>query len=543
LKFMRALVAAAAAALCLTSPAAAQPNVVPGRNVSLSSLNAVLALGRSGAFPNGINGCAESTTACNVGVGNLPWQQPMNANHPFISFLFARVANDRIEQISDRSFVKHGFFATNSGGCGTCQHPGSGQLLGPNCSDTYSTTNNGDNFWLGPADEIDPWTGAWTPQCSHFDSGEPAVAAPFNCDGNRSLSQGQAGALGSVGHRVRVRDADFNVPGAQFFAQAQYTTQGEAETLRNNNTGYRQFNATWNGATWGLSMFGSLVHDSVLRAWTGATLTSNTNGADDGRVFVAVKVTGPVNGLYHYEYAVHNRDNKRGVSSVRFPVCAEAIVVDAAFRDIDQDGANDWTVTRTATEVVFSTTTNPLRWNSFFNFSFDSDAGPAAAAIGLDQFSAGAGAASFTVDSTGPVELYNVNLGGGCGTPDVPDLHAAGNPAKATLGNNNFAIEVTGVAPNAPLLLWASALDGSLNLTPNCAIHMNVAGLFLNLGLNADANGKRLLTLPIPNDPSFEGFHVNFLMWEIQAGGAISNQADPSNTLRVRIGNSISGCP
>ena len=38
--------------------------------------------------------------------------------------------------------------------------------------------------------------------------------------------------------------------------------------------------------------------------------------ASDGRVFVGVRVTGPVQGRYHYEYAVHNRDNRRGLRSL-----------------------------------------------------------------------------------------------------------------------------------------------------------------------------------------------------------------------------------
>ncbi len=544
MKLARSLIAVAAFAVALTAGSAfAQPNAVPGRDLKLNSLNGLLTMGRTGTFPNGMNGCAESTTSCNPGTNNIPWNQAMGATHPFISFIFARQMNGRLEQISDRSYVKHGFFATNSNGCGVCQNPGTSALLGLNCSDTYATSNNGDNFWLAPAEEINPWTGAWVPACSHFDKGEPPVALAQQCDGIRSLSTAQANALGPVGHRVRVPDSSFNVTGAQFFYQGMYTTQGEPESNRGNNMGWKPFNATWTGSSWSLQQFGSITYNSVLSAWTGATVTSNTNGTDDGRVYVAVKITGPTNGLYHYEYAVHNRDNSRGVNAFRLPVCSAALVANAGFKDTDTDASNDWTFTRNPTEIVFNTANNPLNWNEFFNFWFDSDAGPVSAAITLDEAAAGAGAAQFSVPTSAPSELYNVNLGGGCGTAGAPDLHATGSPAKATLGNATFGIETTNVAPGASTLLWASALDGSLALNGSCTLGMNVAGLFLQLPMTANGSGVAALPLAIPVDPTLEGVHVNFATWEIVLDGAVAHQANLSNTLRVRIGNSILGCP
>ena len=114
------------------------------------------------------------------------------------------------------------------------------------------------------------------------------------------------------------------------------------------------------------------------------TITSNTNGnpdagPSDGRVYVAVKVTGPTNGKYHYEYAVHNRDNKGGVGVFRVPSCPSAIVSGVGFHDVDvpASAANDWTFANNGSELTWTAPAgNSLRWNMLFNFWFDSDAAP-----------------------------------------------------------------------------------------------------------------------------------------------------------------------
>jgi hypothetical protein len=162
--FLLPVLLAAGAAL------SAQANTDPQIDLKLAAIDDLRALGREGAFPNGINGCAFATTACNEGTRQISWQQAMDPDHPFITFLLAREHEGRFEQISDRSYVKHGFFALSSSFCGSCQGT-DGTVLGLGCSDTYSVGNNGDNFWLGPPDEIDPWRGEWDPVCSHFDRG------------------------------------------------------------------------------------------------------------------------------------------------------------------------------------------------------------------------------------------------------------------------------------------------------------------------------------------------------------------------------------
>lgn len=523
-----------------------QSNTVAGMDVKLHALGVLKALGREGDFPGGVNGMAESTTACNVGSVNIPWFEPMDPRHPLIAPIVVRETSGRFEQISDRSYIKHGFYATNLDQCGSCQYPGSGHYLGVNCSDTYGTNNNGDNYYLGPPDEIDPWLGVWDPICSHFDRGEPPVDPPADCDGKRSFTEQQAENLGPVGHRVQVLDADLNVADATFYFQGQYVIAGEAESLRGDNTGSRLFIPAWNGSRWTItvpSLDNPTVYGSILQRWSGASLDSTTNGADDGRVFVAVKVTGPSAGLYHYEYAVHNRDNHRGVATFRVPVCASARVVNLGFHDVDQDASNDWTVTRSASEIRFETAANPLLWNTIFSFRFDSDAAPVASTALLDQYLSGIGLPFLSIATSAPLEVDNVYLGDGCGAPSAPLLYATGSPPKGSLGNSTFGIEVAGNDPLSLSYLLASGFAATTPLSSSCNLYMSPAGILVAGVFPADANGILTIPAPIPNDPSLEGVTVNVQSVENQAGGVLWGQYALSNGLGVRLGSSIPSCP
>src|SRR5690349_9264810 len=180
-----------AALAALDAGALAQSNTVPGTDVKLGALVPVQVLGHGGAHPTGYTAITLGTTACNVGTVDVPWIAAMQANHPVVAFLVARELNGRMRQISDRSYVKHTFSALSNSLCTPCQNPSNGTFLGVGCSDTYSAANNSDAYHLGPAWEIDPWLGSWTPACSYFDQGDPAASPPQDCDSFRSLTSGQ----------------------------------------------------------------------------------------------------------------------------------------------------------------------------------------------------------------------------------------------------------------------------------------------------------------------------------------------------------------
>jgi hypothetical protein len=528
--------------LACAATLAAQPNVRPGTNVSnfISGIGSPFSGNRFGAFPNGQQAFGVSTTSCNVGTVNVPWLVDMNHDHPQIGMMMYREFNGRFEQISLFNGVKHGFVSTNSPGfgCGSCPG-GAGTSLVVGCTDTYDAGLNYDHFWLAPPNEINPWTGLWTSRGSHFDRGFPPVAPPQDTDNVRSpINFGGAAA----GHRNLVWDQGLNVTGATFYYAAVYNILGEPEANRENNWANQRFVPSWNGTQWTWSITGNHVQQPAIYRWTGATVNSATNNAGaDGRFYVAVKVTGPVNGVYRYEYAVFNRDNNRQGGAVRIPVCAGATISNELFRDVDQTAGNNWTITRTATELVFTSpagNTNNLTWGNLFNFGFDCDASPLAGNVSIDQAIAGAGNASVTVASTCPLDARNLFLGAGCGTPALPVLSANG---QARLGNATFALNVRNVAAASANLMVLSAVPANLNFGA-CTFYIDPNQVLASIALTADGAGVVTLPIAIPNVASLDGSSFAAQNAELQAGGAFSGLLDLSSGLKVKLGILNAGC-
>ena len=525
----------------------AQSNAVAGRDLMLVNTWALEQYQRVGTYPNGRGAMGAWTTVCNRGTAPIPFTAAMNPDHSFIHYMVCRESDGRFVQISSRGGVKHTFGSSNDPStCGSCAGPGNYNQVEVGCSDTYANYQAVDHYWLGPPDEVDPWIGTWVPQCSFFDRGEPAVSPSQACDGIRSLSQGQASALNSsVNHQMAVHDADFLVPGATFYHQSGYMCPGEPELNRLNNLGSRGLLPTWNGTRWQFADTGMYINGTVLQRWSGATITSNTNGNDDGRFYVAVKVTGPVNGLYRYEYAIHNRDNDRGLGAFRIPVCPQARVVNLGFRDIDQDPLNQWTAARSGAEITFTTNGNPLRWNALFNFWFESDAAPVVGqALSLDQHDIGPGALTVQVQGTAPLGLYNQVLGAGCGSPVPPVLYGAGAPARATIGNASFSLGCSGNPVGVPVGFVLSFSQGSTQLAAGCTLYSSsLATASSPIMAVSDAAGTAGASLAVPNSPSLEGMSLDFQAFNLRTGGALLSAFDLSNGLRVRVGNLVSGCP
>ncbi|MGE3171549.1 MAG: hypothetical protein AB7O97_02915 [Planctomycetota bacterium] len=529
---------ACAAALC--PPALSQSNVVPGLDARLTHLEDPSMFGRRGpAFPDGEVGMTYSYYMCNSGSVVIPWlapsggTQPMATQHPMTAFLVAREDGDRIVQITDlRTFVKHAHGAANtSGACGTCQHPGTNAAIGVDCTDAYSAATNANRYYLGPQEEVDPWLGTWEPIHSYFDRGDPDVGFPQNQDGVRSLTSGAF--ADPVQHLVTLRERDLVEPGRFLYAM-HLVVAGEAGAAHLDNMGYREMVPTFDGAVWTFGD-GPLAYTtgSVLDAWTGASVQSAGNGADDGAFFVAVKVTEPTPGTFHYEYAVHDFDNARGAATLRIPLCASATLSGPGFRDVDDDPLNDWTAQRIGDELVFQAPAgNALQWNQLFNFWFDCDMPPVAGAVELDQALPGPGALSVAVGAevpAGPAAL--ADLGPGCGAPP-PALTGNGLP---TLGNAAFALDVA-AAPGAAVLLFYSVLSTAQQLAPGCTQYLDAAGLVTHEFLLLDGAGAGSFAVPVPNDPLLDGVDVYWQAAELAAGGPVFSAFAVSNGVGTRLG-------
>ncbi|HEX5052932.1 MAG TPA: hypothetical protein VFZ65_14240 [Planctomycetota bacterium] len=489
------------ASLAAMQGLAAQSNKVSGLDGNLYDISSPTVWGRRGpAYPGGEIGFSAANYMCNPGTVQIPWQAAMQPNHPKFGFMIVRVQNDRMVQISDYSYIKHAFTSINgnSGPCAPCQGTGGlgGTVMGIGCYDVYGAGNNGDRFYLGPPDELDPWLGVWTPVGSYFDHGDPNVGGAAAMDGVRSLTSSQVNAFDVVKNRVTVKESELGIAGATYYYQIHLIHQGEALEKRGNNLRSRGVNLTWNGSSWSAGNVGSSVSGSVLTRWSGASYDQAANGTDDGQFGIAVKVTGPTNGLYHYEYAVQNIDNNRGSAAFRLPVCAGARVQNLGFRDIDANPLNDWTTSVTNTEIAFlAAAGNSQRWNQLFNFWFDCDVAPVAGSATFDEATPGPGALSFTVPTQVPGLQPSVYLGAGCGTPAL-DIFPNGVPSA---GNASFAIDAAS-DPSTPFLLFFSDMEASSSLGSGCTLFLDMGTLSV-IGLYS-TNAAGTASIPVPVAPS-----------------------------------------
>ncbi|HKB16047.1 MAG TPA: hypothetical protein VKF62_08270, partial [Planctomycetota bacterium] len=89
--------------------------------------------------------------------------------------------------------------------------------------------------------------------------------------------------------------------------------------------------------------------------------------------------------------------------------------------------------------------------------------------------------------------------------------------------------------------------DGTQPVAPGCDLQIAgtiPANIFVLPPVAPDGSGVATFPLPVPNDASLEGTHLNFHAAEVQAGtGAVLGLFDLSDGLRVRLGSAGSNCP
>ena len=533
----------AIAAVC--SDALAQSNSRgPGYDGALTNISSATYYGRRGAaYPGGELGLAFQNTLCNPGTIPVEWRAPMQPDHPKFSFMVAREVNGRLVQLSDWSYCKHAFLSLNTGGAsspcaGSCiQPPAGSSQLGIQCSDVYTAGNNASRTYLGPPVEIDPWLGTWNPVGSYFDIGDPAQSGyPAAADGVRSLNQAVFNG-DAVENRVTLREADVQTTvgtGVPLFFQIQVIHEGEPVGNRGNNIMSRPFTLTKTATAWSTSTTGSAAFGSIMSRWTGANMTMGGNGNDDGRFAIAVKVSGPTNGIWHYEYVVHNIDNNRGGASFRLPVCNGARVTNFGFRDIDTDPLNNWTPTYANGEVAFTApANNPHNWNTLYNFWFDCDVAPTSGNATIDQARVGPGALTVSVPTTVPGLQPALYLGAGCGVP-TGELVINGIPSA---GNAGFALSVTGEA-NSAVLVYFSENDISFGLGSGCNLFLDPSVMSLAAVVGLDPAGAG--SLPIPVAPGQVPATLTFQGATLLSSPPLFGLIGLTNGLKVRFAST--GC-
>jgi len=159
----------------------------------------------------------------------------------------------------------------------------------------------------------------------------------------------------------------------------------------------------------------------AINAWTGATVNAiEPVVGTDGRAFVGYKVSGPVAGVWHYEYAIYNQNLDRGIQSFSVPGgCGMGTPGNLEFHaPLNHPGFADdgtvgnagysnvpWTAQSGAAASWHTETfaqnpnANALRWGTLYNFRFETGTPPVATNATIGFYKTGA---PITVPVLGP---------------------------------------------------------------------------------------------------------------------------------------------
>jgi hypothetical protein len=379
----------------------------------------------------GVTAYSVGTTSVNLGDVDLEWYANSN-RHPRMPMNMFSFKGGRLVQIG-YSWCKDGFCALQLNECGSCQPAGSGcpQLLGPGCSDPYSSSLNGSQGGLAPRWQCDPSTGEFT---------YPPVGLPA--------------AAPTVGRRIQVAQADLSPqqnPGAMFYVDSMYLhpQDYEAGNQLNNASYKRMVVGTLNSQGYRLTPTGStFLGKPAIFAWadnSDSVVIEPVDIPNDGRVFVASDYVDNGDGTYRYNYAVYNLTSKDAINGISIPLPAGVEISDAEFKfpahhSGDPYSNDAWVISEdggylTFAGVEFSENpdANAVRWCMMYNFSFTADAEPATGDVVLDRFESNStidapglivpGGASNPYDLNGDgvvngsdVGIFFTQWGAGCGS-------------------------------------------------------------------------------------------------------------------------------
>ena len=385
--------------------AVAGPDLIVG---DIGQFGGLVQLGSSA----GQVGLAMGTTSCNNGNQLLDFLELPSPSHPLVTQNLYRMSggpsNDgRFEQIG-QGWVKHTFGADQDNACNFgCIPHSDATRLGVGCSDPYTAPQNGAQTnanpgALGSRAWINPFTGAFSTN-----------PRPENHTGHTHTP---------TSHRVLVNATDLNTTmnaGATYYAEVQYDTSQEyawcqthpAECNMFNNASYRRY--TVNGTTsFTFTAAAATVREQpATHAWTGATSsTIEPAPGVDGRAYVVYKVTNPSAGVWHYEYAIHNRNLDRSIQSFSVPLGCGITVSNLGFHappnpagfpndgTVGNTGFSNaaWTSNQAANTLTWNTQTlaqnpnaNAIRFGTLYNFRFDSNRPPQAVNATVGFFKTG----------------------------------------------------------------------------------------------------------------------------------------------------------
>lgn len=386
-------------ALRARAGAAGSPLGPDGPDVIVSRLG--VGIGRNGTV-DGITAYSIMTESCNLGDTWASWDVA-TPDHPLIAQNLFRISTapegyTRFEQIG-MSWLKHSFCAADRPNqCGLCQPSTQCEWLGVGCRDPYGVVLNENQFYLGPRSEVNPWNGSYP--------------YPF------VLGWNQIGD--DIYKRLQVHNTDLDPevhPDAVLIAEAHYITTDEPAWLNHyNNASWRVVElGRFQQGGWNLAPTGPVVQEEhAIMAWGDHDASVSYSVADvmgtdgepcDGRFILGHVVTDLGDGMWHYEYAVHNVHSDRAGGGFIVPVPPGATVENIGFHDVAYhsgepfDGA-DWQAMEPAgrgsgdgAAVAWRTAphaadvnANALRWGTTYTFRFDCDRAPQDGTVTIELF-------------------------------------------------------------------------------------------------------------------------------------------------------------
>jgi hypothetical protein len=286
----------------------------------------------------------------------------------------------------------------------------------------------------------------------------------------------------------------------------------------------------------------------AIYAWTGATVNMiEPEPGIDGRAFVAYKVTGPVDGTWHYEYAISNQNLDRAIQSFSVPLGCGITVNNLGFHaPLNEPGsAHDgttgdagfsnapWASTQTSSALTWSSETfaqnpnaNAIRWGTLYNFRFDSNRPPVTTNATVGFFKTGT---PVTVAIQGPAP---------CGPLTV--VSAVSRKTHGSAGDFNVVLPLTGT-PGIECRSGGATNDYSLAVTLGSPVSVDgspqaevVSGTG-TIGNGGLGNGGvvmvsgNVVTIPLTNVTNAQTIYVR--LNSVNDGSAIGNITIPMSRL------------
>jgi hypothetical protein len=425
-------------ALALAQSDRGDPTGTIGPDLMMADLYSVQRFGRSGD----VTAYAVATNVCNVGDQRVSWIRATN-EHPVWRQGMFRLKDGRLEQIG-MSWMRHAFYAVSGNFCGPCLDWTFGQELGVGCSDPSSANLNGAQLNMSAPSDLNAHTG-YFPFPGTRPPYDPVIGrrlqvhdVDLDPDLNASalyfveahhIAPDEA-AAGNGNNNASYRPVDVRLGGicsggATDGAECNWAPDyGHRDCWACVGGTYPGRPCTYHAACIGggsCDMDGACEPDvpdvfdvavtgttqreqPAVRAWQDhdpAVVETDIQVPGEGLFILAAKATYLRDGTWRYEYALQNLNSDRSAGSFSVPLPVGVVVDNVGFHDVDYHSGDpfdgtDWPATVTDDAVTWSTdafdvdpNANALRFDTLYNFRFETNTAPAPTTVAIGLFKPG----------------------------------------------------------------------------------------------------------------------------------------------------------